>query len=730
MKQACGAYRDAMKVPQLSGARIESISAMKDGAELLNVSSEWSQVNLSSYTRMLFSKNYIIDTASLSSNAGGGGAAVLTGNPQHLDSHQLAKHKNGKSVYVRGGKEKDEQFVDIWEEGSLSVSYSVKDVDKHGLIYSDAEFGSLDISQDGSTIVVVAEKKVPKSLPFLHQGDGKEDTIYGKEYTYRQDWGEQLVGKIDPILVVLTIGSSGKLEPKVIDTVPGIEGWSLGQAQFLGSSIVGLAYSTIPRKLGKKFCSNREACLFSINLDGTGPQILRRITNDGCKLGMQNLLVNNVQGRLVWLERTIPKLGTKTSLSPGPHQTAWRMMGLDSLDGEPYEIVSESCPAYSSTGEEGDAAIPCGIFAYADSIIAQNNFWVGDDHLLISLPRGQTTEPMLINCKERKMECLRLSNSRSKVNAGVTVLNVCGDYVLGAKSDPATPPYLVIARIDKNCLLDMEFLPVTTPLPLEQLKWGELELPNQGGAFYAGPKDVTDGPLIVLPHGGPHGVTTTRFYNSVLFYAKLGYTILFVNYRGSLGYGKEVVDALPGNVGDMDVQDCIAATDACLDKIPGLSKQKVFLCGGSHGGFLVLHLAGQSPDKYKGVVAINPVANIASMCDVTDIPDWCFNESGLDYPCDPSQASHYASMFAKSPIAHINKIEAPILFQLGKLDLRVPPSQSIHFYHTLKSLGCDVRMEEYEDNHAIAKPQHDANLSIGSAIFFNEIVEKMADGKK
>ena len=84
-----------------------------------------------------------------------------------------------------------------------------------------------------------------------------------------------------------------------------------------------------------------------------------------------------------------------------------------------------------------------------------------------------------------------------------------------------------------------------------------------------------------------------------MFFCQLGYGVLYVNYRGSLGFGEENVRSLLGNVGDMDVKDCQLAKEKCLERFPHLSREKCVLMGGSHGGFLVTHLAGQYPADYK-----------------------------------------------------------------------------------------------------------------------------------
>lgn len=147
-----------------------------------------------------------------------------------------------------------------------------------------------------------------------------------------------------------------------------------------------------------------------------------------------------------------------------------------------------------------------------------------------------------------------------------------------------------------------------------------------------------------------------------------------------------------GRIGKTDVADCILATVQSYIQYPWIDPNRTVLIGGSHGGFLVAHLSAQYPDMFKAVVARNPIVDIPSMGIGSDIPDWCYTETGHDFTqIGEPDIETFIRMKKVSPIQCLHKIKAPTLLLVGSKDLRVPYSQSMEYYYRLKANGTPVR---------------------------------------
>jgi len=223
------------------------------------------------------------------------------------------------------------------------------------------------------------------------------------------------------------------------------------------------------------------------------------------------------------------------------------------------------------------------------------------------------------------------------------------------------------------------------------------------GAAAGAAKDA----VILIPHGGPHSAHSSQWVLYQEFLVSLGYSLLLVNYRGSVGYGNEALLSLPGRVGDQDVRDCVEALDACLEAEDGLGRACVM--GGSHGGFLTLHLLGQHRSKFECGVVRNPVTSIAGMVSATDIPEWCYCEAlgaGTRPRCFGPTAEDLDRMLRCSPIAHASEVEAPTLWLLGQEDRRVRPLAAMDYIAALKAKGLPLKTIVFpKDSHPLSSPQ-------------------------
>ena len=155
---------------------------------------------------------------------------------------------------------------------------------------------------------------------------------------YVEEWGEQLVGKANPVIVKLDLGSE---QPVGCEVVKGVDpDYSPGLVRPWQGGLVGVAYRTTPRRLGKVYCTNRPSLLFHIPEGAETWTVITGLT-DGEELGITGL-TTSPSGRLVWLER-----GLSGDLYPGPHGAAMRLMSLDSINGEITNVVSEHQPEFT-----------------------------------------------------------------------------------------------------------------------------------------------------------------------------------------------------------------------------------------------------------------------------------------------------------------------------------------------------------------------------------------------
>lgn len=176
-------------------------------------------------------------------------------------------------------------------------------------------------------------------------------------------------------------------------------------------------------------------------------------------------------------------------------------------------------------------------------------------------------------------------------------------------------------------------------------------------------------PLIVMIHGGPTASTQNDLALKIQFWTNRGFAVLDVNYRGSTGFGRAYRDALKGQWGVVDVEDCDYGVRYLVEQNK-VDPDRVAIRGGSAGGYTTLAALAQT-DTFKAGASLYGVTDLAALA--TDTHK--FESRYLDSLIGPwpEDKALYAS---RSPINHADSITCPVIFLQGLDDKVVPPSQA------------------------------------------------------
>ncbi|WP_428310990.1 alpha/beta hydrolase family protein [Hydrocarboniphaga sp.] len=179
-------------------------------------------------------------------------------------------------------------------------------------------------------------------------------------------------------------------------------------------------------------------------------------------------------------------------------------------------------------------------------------------------------------------------------------------------------------------------------------------------------------PMVIMPHGGPHGVRDYWEWDMWSQYlASLGYAVLQVNYRGSGGYGSSFEHDGYRHWGT-SMQDDLTDSVAWAVKAGIADGARVCIMGASYGGYAALMSAVKEPDLYRCAIAYAGVYNLATQSSDSDIARSHF---GRDYLSEVVGVDK-EELLRNSPISYIDKLKAPVLIAHGDADERVPFSQA------------------------------------------------------
>ena len=205
-------------------------------------------------------------------------------------------------------------------------------------------------------------------------------------------------------------------------------------------------------------------------------------------------------------------------------------------------------------------------------------------------------------------------------------------------------------------------------------------------------------PLVLYIHGGPWSDYTVAWNWGWQHFAANGYAVLYVNPRGSTGYGQGFVNGIQYSYPGKDYDDLMAGVDAAIAK-GSVDTQNLFVCGGSGGGVLTAWIVGHT-NRFRAAVSMRPVINWLSFVGTTDSISWYDQFEKLPWE-DPSDH------IKRSPLTYVKNVTTPTMVMTGEADLRTPISQSEEYYRALKLLKKDTLLVRMPDEfHGWRRPTH------------------------
>jgi VCBS repeat-containing protein len=192
-------------------------------------------------------------------------------------------------------------------------------------------------------------------------------------------------------------------------------------------------------------------------------------------------------------------------------------------------------------------------------------------------------------------------------------------------------------------------------------------------------------PLLLEIHGGPFASYGPSFAAELQLYAAAGYVVLYLNPRGSTGYGQEFADLIHHDYPGKDYDDLMSGVDEVVGR-GYVDGERLFVTGGSGGGVLTAWIVGHT-NRFRAAVVVKPVINWTSFVLTADMTSYFYRYWFDGFPWDNEDA-----YWKRSPLAHVGNVQTPTMLMTGEVDYRTPSTEAEQFYEALKLRKIDTAL--------------------------------------
>jgi len=213
--------------------------------------------------------------------------------------------------------------------------------------------------------------------------------------------------------------------------------------------------------------------------------------------------------------------------------------------------------------------------------------------------------------------------------------------------------------------------------------------------------DTPNGAAVLFVHGAGYlqnvHLWWSSYFREYMFnnmLTDLGYYVMNVDYRGSSGYGRDWRTAIYRYMGGRDLQDYVDASKY-LNEAHEIDPERIFIYGGSYGGFMTLMALFTEAEHFGGGAALRSVT------------DWAHYNHGYTSNILNTPATDSLAFARSSPIYFTEGLEDPLLIPHGMVDTNVHFQDVVRLAQRLIELGkTDWEMAVYPiEGHGFTEPE-------------------------